>query len=155
MAFSHADVQLALRTALLTVPGLPADRQWDNEFVEDPTTHEIVPFQPAVGVSYLTEKYTPQPARILANRSTEHRGLYIVTMFGITGSGTAAIRAVTDAILDTFIPMKGFATTLGNIVRVRGDLAPWPGEIIDIEEGGHSYSQVTIPWFCLATRVFS
>lgn len=152
MAFSDKETQLALRAVLQTVPGLPPaqHRVWDNTWVVDPATNQMVPYKPTVNVPYLTEQYTRQPSRKITNRQTEHRGIYYATMFGITGSGTAAIRTVTDAILAAFPAMQGFVMASGNVVRVRGDLAPYPGQIIDLDEGKHSYSQVAIPWFVIA-----
>lgn len=153
-AFSGKETQLALRAVLVTVAGLPAaqHRVWDNSYVVQPGSPQPVPYKPTPGVPYLTEKGTPQPSRIISTRTTEHRGLYIVTYFGVTGNDIGPITTVTDAILAAFTAMKGFVMASGNVVRVRGDIAPWPSEIIPLESGSHSYSQVTIPWFVLATR---
>lgn len=152
-AFSDRETQLGLRAVLLTVAGLPPvqHRVFDNSYVVPPGQVQPAPYKPTANVEYWTEKYSSGPSFVRGFRTTEHRGLYFVTVFGVPGTDIAAIRAKTDAILLAFPAMQGFALTSGNVVRIRGDQSPYAGEITPIESG-HSYSLVTIPWFVLATR---
>lgn len=150
-AFADKETQLKLRAVLQTVAGLPPaqHRVWDNSNIIVGGVSK--PYVPTPGVPYMTEKYSSGPSFVRGFRTTEHRGMYFVTIFGVPGLDITPIRTITDAILAAFPAMKGFAMMSGNVVRVRGDQSPYAGEITPIESG-HSYSLVTIPWFVLATR---
>lgn len=143
------EILLALRGVLLTVASLPApaDRVWDD-------TYSVIggikkPYQPKVGVPYLTEQFVPATSVLQTNTPRGlvlDTGLYVVTMFGITGEGGKAIRTVTNDIKVAFKIGTTMSTPSGNIVRVRTDQAPFAGQIIPLAEGGHSYSQVTVAY---------
>lgn len=143
------EILLALRGILLTVPGLPAptDRVYENAYVV--VGGQKVPYQPKPGVSYITEQSVPATSALQTNTPRGlvlDTGLYIVTWFGITGEGDNAIRAGTTAIKNAFKIGTAVTTPSGNVVRVRTDQGPVAGQIIPLTEGGHSYSQVTIPY---------
>lgn len=152
-AFNDLETQLKLRAVLVTVAGLPPaqHRVWDNSYTVPTGGVQPAPYKPTANVAYMTEKYSSGPSFVRGFRTTEHRGLYFVTYFGVPGLDITPIRTFTDAIRAAFPAMQGFAMASGNVVRIRGDQAPYAGEITPVESG-HSYSLVTIPWWCLATR---
>jgi hypothetical protein len=150
-AISYREIQLALRTVLLTVSTLPANRAWENQGPYDPAKHP--------GQSYVLEQFAPGSSQLYtasangANGIKDVRGLYLVQWFAQSGDGTPNVGGITelrdgpDAILSAFPPGKGFPMTSGLVLRVRGDQAPFPSQITPLETG-FSYVTVTIPWVC-------
>jgi hypothetical protein len=116
-AISYREIQLALRTVLLTVSTLPANRVWENQGPYDPPKHP--------GQSYVLEQFVPGPSQLYtasangANGIKDVRGLYIVQWFAQSGDGTPNVGGITelrdgpDAILTAFPPGKGFPMTSG------------------------------------------
>lgn len=140
---------LALRGILLTVPGLPAaeDRVWENAYVI--ANGQKVPYEPKIGVPYITEQFVSATSALQTNTPRGlilDTGLYFVTWFGITGEGDSAIRAGTTAIRTAFKIGTSVVTPSGNLVRVRTGQGPTAGQVTPLTEGGHSYSQVAVPW---------
>jgi hypothetical protein len=143
------EVLLALRAILLSVSGLPApaDRVWDDAYVVVGGQRE--PYEPKTGVPYLTEQFAPATSSLITTVTCGQMtdtGLYLPTWFGIKGEGGKAIRAGTTAIKAAFYPGRTVALASGNRLRIRTDPAPRAGQVIPLEQGGHSYQQVTIPW---------
>jgi hypothetical protein len=148
-SISYKEIQLALRTVLLTVSSLPAKRVWENE----------KPYTPIAGTSYVLEQFVPGPSQLYtasangANGIKDVRGLYIVQWFAPSGNGTPNVGGITelrdgpDAILTAFPPGKGFPMTSGLILRVRGDQAPFPSQITPLDSG-FAFVSVTSPWVC-------
>lgn len=146
-AISHKEIQLALRALLAAVPGLPAKRVWENE----------KPYAPVAGTSYVLEQFVPGPSQLYtasangANGIKDARGLYIVQWFAPAGNGAPNVGGITelrdgaDAILNAFPPGRGFPLTSGLVLRVRGDQAPTPSQIIQLDTG-FAYVSVTVPW---------
>lgn len=135
-AFAHGECHLSLRGVLLTVQGLPTDRAWEN-----------VEYKPKPGTPYLEEEYVPaaQSLHTTTKGIVEVTGLYIVKWHGLDGQGDAAIHAGVDAILTVFAAGASFAMPSGLTLRIRGDVAPSPGQIVP-EDGGFATCAMTIPW---------
>lgn len=127
------------RTIAAVVPGL---REFDNTEV---ARVAVVPYIRDLFVSSGNHLVT-----FPANQGqAEDSGLYVVTLFGLAGKGSAAILRASGAILQRFSPGTAMTMTDGNVVRVRGesqsDPRPQGGQIIPID-GGWAYRQLQIPW---------
>jgi hypothetical protein len=119
---------------VLTV-GLPACRAWEN-----------TRFKPTADIPYCTEQLlgggsTVQTMGITA--TLENTPIYVVTLFLPQGTDIAAIRRYSDAIIALF--KAGTAIAVGSeTARVRGDIAPTTGPILQLEEGRAAQAH-TIP----------
>lgn len=142
-AFSAKETHLKLRALLLAVSGIPSAIALENGATYTPT----------VGTPYLTESFVPSTNQLLTTTRgiDEHRGLYIVTWYGIVGAGIAAIRDGVAAILNTFPAGASFALTSGLTLRIRGDVGPYAGQITPID-AGFAVCVVTIPWRVYASQ---
>lgn len=122
----HVAVQLALRSVLLTLPELPAGREWDN-----------VGFQPTTGQPFIREQYSPSTSTLrglTASGPIEETGEYYVNWYGVSGDGLTIARGVTK-LLALYPPGKSIAATDGTIVRIRGDVAPRRGQLLQADPG--------------------
>lgn len=142
----HVAVQLALRSRLLTADGIPgsSQRSWENK-----------DFTPTAGTTFLAEQYVPGPTTLLTTTARgviECRGLYVVTWGGIANSGITAIRTGVDSILAVFPPGTTITTLAnGDVLRVRGNPAPYAGQIIQ-NDAGRAACTITIPFVVLSTN---
>lgn len=138
----HKEVHLALRALLLSVPTLPAARVWEN------AGGGIGTYQPVQGVPYVDESYNPSTNTLL---TTVRRGqmlatgFYYVNWFGVAGADIVAIRDGVDDVLAKFVPGSSVALASGHILRIAGDPAPAPGQIIPLTNG-FAFCKITIPW---------
>lgn len=128
----------AARTILARPPQL---RAYDN-----------VPVVPTVGSPYLEEDFIPATNTLRsfpANGGVvEETGLYVLKIFGISGTGISSIRKVVNVIKAQFSSGTTFSS---GVVRVRNDPGPYAGQITPID-GGWSYVVLTIPWRATSTN---
>lgn len=117
--------------------GLPAGREWENET-----------FTPTTGSPYVEEELVPGPMVQITlgkeNGELELTPLYVVRVNVPEGVGTDAIRAYTDALLRLFKTHTTMTLANGDVLRVRGDPAPYPGQLIP-RKTGWATVPVTIP----------
>jgi hypothetical protein len=143
----HNAIRLALRNRLLTVAGLP-----------DATNQALSnrQFTPTALTPYIEEDYVPASAGLVTtavNGVIQVTGLYVIRWYGIENTGELAVRQGTDAILAVFPPSFGFpALGNGDELRVRGDVAPYSGQVVPSGDGWAACA-VTIPWRCLSRNV--
>lgn len=130
---------------------LPETRVWEN--VKPMRAGVVFADGPTAGRPYVSDEWVPgtheQVTFPANNARAEETGQYIVTVFGISDTGTAGIRSYTEAIAALFTP--GTTITVGSdVVRIqkRGARA---GQITPIANGW-SYSQIVIPWYAETTN---
>ena len=135
-------VQLCLRNVVLTLPQLPAARAFEN-----------IAFTPTINQPYIAEQFIPATQTLqglLKSGLIEATGLYVIQWYGVLNTGLAAMTAGVDALLALFPPGASFTTTTGDVVRIRGDVAPFRGQIHydDSRTGapGWALCAVKIPW---------
>jgi hypothetical protein len=135
---NHTAAQLALRSRLLTVAGLPAARAWENK------NYTAIPGTPYVADSYVpgTNSLITFPAN---NGTVEETGLYVVQWYGVADSGIGTIRAGVQAILAAFAPGTVVTSTTGDVIRVRTDVGPMAGQLMPMD-AGFAVCTVKIPW---------
>lgn len=136
---SRNAVHLALRARLEAVSGIPpkAQRAFENK-----------DFQPTPGTPYLEESFVPASGVLpgLSRGPVVAFGLYVVKIYGIAKSGITAIGDVVDAILAAFPAGLTFAQlTNGDSVRIRGNPAPWAGQILP-QNDGFAVCTITVPF---------
>lgn len=116
--------------------GLPAGRAWEN-----------VPFDPFATEWYVREEYLPGPQALIAGNDDhgeyEAYPAYVLTLYGMPGTGAGALYAASDAVLRHFRPALHLFTSDGHAVRVRTDSAPYSGQLFS--DVAHSAIEVTIP----------
>lgn len=164
----HTLVLLALRNRLLTLPDLPGESSYPSwtaamlpympGFAQLPAlvrsyanfAFENVRFVPTTGVEYIEEQYVPGPSSLLGLRAggvVETTGLYIVNWYSVANQGVTQPSVNADAVLALFPPGAAVATmTDGNVVRVRGDVAPSRGQLRQAKQAGFAIIPITIPW---------
>lgn len=137
MSADYAAIKLALRNHALTVSGIPAARAWENKG-----------YTPVVGTPYLEEDFVPATVTLrglVKGGAIETTGLYVLKWYGLANVGTSDIDAGTQAILDAFPPGSTLALTSGDVVRIRGDVAPSRGQVIPVTPGW-ACIPVTVAW---------
>lgn len=120
------DVQIVLRNYLVTMPGLPASRQWENDY-----------FKPVAGVPFVSEEYVPGPRKqrgVGPLGKVDRRPTYIVKIHQPVNSKLAA-RVSADAVVAHFPMRTKWALTDGSELRVRADAGPLPGQMLPSEPG--------------------
>lgn len=134
------EVRDTLRARMLTASGLPTSRSLEGEDFNPP----------AATTPYIEEEYVPGP-RVMASMTKSNgllvgSGLYRVRVYGRSGSGTNAIRAICTAILAVLTP--GYSTTLTNTDALHVDHNPAPeaGQIIPLTNG-RAFGVVVVPWY--------
>lgn len=101
--------------------GLPSRRAWEN-----------VGFTPPNTKPYIEEQYIPGPsARVTlgTDGDLEATPMYQVQIHLPEGYGKAALRRYLDALYAHFKPTTAL-TVNGDILRVRGDVGPFGGQIL-------------------------
>lgn len=121
----------------LLIVRLPEGRAFDN-----------VTFTPTAGRPYVEEDFVPGPASLITfparSGKVEEDGLYVLKLYGLSGTGVAAIRKTIDALKALFAP--GTNLTAGShTLTVRGNPAPFAGQILP-QGDGRSLCVLTIPW---------
>lgn len=139
MSVDHKAIHLALRNQLLTLASLPSARAWEN-----------MAYKPVPGTPFIEEDYVPGPVTqvgMTTGGTIETTGLYVVRWYMLADTGLQSVDEI-DALLALFPP--GSSLTAGShAVRVRGDPAPFRGQLLPVE-GGWTACTITIPW-----RVYS
>lgn len=117
--------------------GLPALRGWEN-----------VAMSPVTGRPYVIEQYIPGPV----SRETvgplgelEVRPMYSLVVFTPANTGLAAAAKYADAITALFPPGLALTATNADILRVRGDVGPFRGQLAQ-HSPGWAFVPVTIPF---------
>lgn len=113
---------------------------------------ENTAFTPIAGRPYLVEEFIPTTNTLRAGPSAngvrEESGLYDLRWYGLANTGVLGIRQAVDALAARFTP--GTTLTAGSdVVRVRGDLAPFSSHI-GAGDDGWALCVLSIPW-----RVYS
>jgi hypothetical protein len=117
--------------------GLPAAQVWENNS-----------FTPQASSTWVEGELVPGSSELLSaaavNGWVEHRGLYVVRWYTMRDTGATGLRRCASAVLALFQPHQTLAAG-AHTVRVRGDTAPWAGQVMQ-EERGHALLTITIPW---------
>jgi hypothetical protein len=144
------EIHMALRARLEAVAEIPppADRSWPN-----------VDFTPPVDRAHIESDYVPGPRPVITMPTStgvvEASGLFVVRYCGLTDRGESIITEVAAAILEAFRPGTSETLASGNVLRIRGDLAPYPSQILPTGDTNKSRCTITIPWRCYATNTVS
>ena len=123
---SDFKIRAALRQRLLTVVGLPAGRQWENEF-----------FEPVVGQPYLKEKLMPTNSDVVsfgangaADGTIKDDGLWQITLFYPQGEGTKDAQLMAEAIRVALKPSTQLSYDGENLTVMRAVIAPGRDEAV-------------------------
>jgi hypothetical protein len=109
----------------LTV-GLPSNRAWEN-----------IAFQPTAGVPWVREEFLPGPiAQVTLGPNGELEVLpqYLLHVNVASESGLTAKRYVA-ALRALFAPRTAIPLPNGDVLRVRSDTAPYPGQLLQSQPG--------------------
>lgn len=135
---SHTAVQLALRTRLQTVSGLPS------------VSYEGKAFTPATGTAYVAESLVPA-TQTKVGISTEGTcwwtGLYVVTYYGLQNHGLTP-STMADAVLAKFAPALTVTATDGTVIRIRSNPAPWRNQVRVMD--GRAVVTINVPYEIIA-----
>lgn len=107
---------------------------------------EGVDFSPEAGRWYVDEDYVPGPAgRKTLGRfaQMEHYPTYFLNLYAPPNYGVLALYALADALTTRFAPETALVLTSGDVLRVRGDVAPFRGQLTT--RAGYAVVPVTIP----------
>ena len=125
--------------AILLV-GLPATRAWEG-----------LTQNPDVGSWYVEEEYVPGTSALITGPQSgglvEETGLYVLHVNGRTNDGPLALHKVANALLALYAPGSAQTLSDGSILRVRGDIGPTRGQLLEAQ-AGWSTVIMTIPWRC-------
>jgi hypothetical protein len=120
----------------LLIVRLPEGKAFDN-----------VAFTPTSGRPFVEEDFVPATTLLMGQKSgglVQETGLYVLKLYGLSGTGVSAIRKTIDALKTLFAP--GTTLTAGShTVRVRTDLGPFAGQILP-QGDGRSMCALTVPW---------
>lgn len=114
---------------------IPTSQAWEN-----------IRHTPQTGVPYVEEEYVPGPTRKIslgAFGEVEALPLYVVKVYVPANKGRAAASLYADALLDLFAPETAI-TVSGATLRVRGDVAPFAGQLLQTATG-FAVVSVTVP----------
>jgi hypothetical protein len=115
---------------------LPEIRLWEN-----------IPATPIMDRPYVTEQYLPGPTlkeTLGTFAELELRPMYVVTIHAVANRGLAAAAKYADAILELFAPGTAMTATNGDTLRVRNDVGPYRGQLLQ-ESPGWAFVPVNIP----------
>jgi hypothetical protein len=115
---------------------LPAGRAWEN-----------VAYTPTTNRPWVEEDYLPGPAQQIPLGSlgdVETLPQYVVKVYGVPGTGLAALHRYGDAILNLFPPRTALTLSTGDVLRVRINPAPYRGQLVQ-DTAGFAVTVVTIP----------
>lgn len=112
-------------TATITA-GLPSGRMWEND-----------DYEPVQNTPWVEEQYIPGPMQrrtVGAYAQLEVLPQYAIHVYVPSGKGIGAARSYADALLSLFPPNTAWSLTSGTL-RVRGDIAPYEGQLIQVSPG--------------------
>jgi len=117
--------------------GLPALRAWEN-----------LDFTPTSGRWFVEEDYLPGPvAQITLGPLGQVETLpqYVLKIYGLANTSTAALFAMADALLALFPPRQGIVLTDANVVIVNTSPAPYRGQLVQSTDGAWAVIPITVP----------
>jgi len=117
--------------------GLPALRAWEN-----------IDFTPVAGRWFVEEDYLPGPAvqeTLGQYGQVETLPQYVLRLYGLANTSTAALFKASDALLALFAPRTPLVLSDGNVVVVRTNPAPYRGQLLQAPGGGWAVVPITIP----------
>jgi len=136
----HEAIKLAIRNQILSA--LPATRVWENDTLV-----------PAQGVEYVQETFLPNGRMKLGltvDGVVQDDFLYVLTWYGLAGSGTHGLNASLYGVLDLVHPGTTIVTG-STVIRVKGNPKPFRSQILNpVTQPGRAVASVTIP-----VRVYS
>jgi hypothetical protein len=132
------DVEAAAPGRTLSV-ALPSLQAWENDIF------------PAEGTDlsnrwYVDEDYLPGPSVVRTTgpgRRVDTQPAYVLTLYGPPNFGVLAHFTLADALLNHFAPHTALFPSSGDVLRVRGDVAPYRGQLTVRE--GFALITVTLP----------
>jgi hypothetical protein len=116
--------------------GLFAMRQWVNTAIT-----------PVAARPWVQEQFLPGPAQqVTLSRAGQIEVLpqYVITLYGLSGTGAGALYKLADAILSLFSPTTSLTLSTGDVLTVSTVPAPYPGQLIAADPGW-SALPTTIP----------
>lgn len=119
----------------LTV-GIPPLQAWENVGIDPPDDRWFV-----------EEDYIPGPSTYMSATEkgiVQHQPMYVLRLYGIADIGVTAIFEVSGSILKMFPPHLALTLSDGNHIRVRGNPAPYRGQVLP-GEAGRARVAITIP----------
>lgn len=128
-------IEAAAAGRSLTV-GIPEIRGWEN-----------VEMKPIDSRWYIEEDYLPGPSRYISavrRGLVMHQPTYVLRVSGLAGLSISALYDVSGSILEVFPPLLALELPDGNHIRVRGDQAPYKGQVYP-GEAGRAGIVITIP----------
>jgi hypothetical protein len=125
--------------------GLPSTRVWENSETRD---ENGVPSSAVAGTPYFTEEYLPGPAAVETlgdNAQIEVFPQYVPRVYVPANQGAYAALKYADALLTLFAPKTVITiATADSSLRVRGDVAPFSGQIVQ-SSPGWAVVPITVP----------
>lgn len=124
--------------------GLPAIRLYEN------VGGDLIDRRWAVD-----EDYLPGPRTLVTmagGGEVDLEPVYVLKVYGVAGRGPEALYRLTDELLELFAPASYMVAAGGAVVRVRGQPAPYRGQLIP-EGAGHALITVTIPLWVRAANI--
>ncbi|MBD3615847.1 MAG: hypothetical protein HUJ22_04675 [Gracilimonas sp.] len=112
MSTSNKEIRKALRTKLVSIPGIPDEdnQAWQNKV-----------FEPTDGTPWIRETLLPSDERMTANNEKEAVGIYQIDYFVPIGESVYDAEDLADAIKNAFKP----TTVLSGFLRIeRSRLLP-------------------------------
>lgn len=118
---------------------------------------ENVDLIPAAGIPYVEEDYAPATHTLIAGPRqggiAEETGLYMLKLYGPTNVGVGALRKLADALAALFA--GGTILTSGaGAVRIRGDVAPVPAQILP-QGNGWSVLPLSVYWLANSSNTIA
>lgn len=138
------------RTVEVMEPGkslsvaLPSLVAWEND--RFPPRDEQGNVVSLAGRWYVDEDYLPGPSAVKTTgpgRQVECTPGYVLKLYGPPEYGVLAHYTLAGALLDHFAPMTALYPSSGDVLRVRGDVAPYRDQLRVID--GFALITVTIP----------
>ena len=124
----------------MTEPTLAA---WDADRFAWPD----VAFTPPSDEAWVETDYVPGPmsrATLATNGELEVLPMYVIRVSGPTNAGGAVLENLADALLEHFAPGSAITNSQSEVLRVRGDVAPFAGQLLRTDTM-QSTITVTVP----------
>lgn len=118
--------------------GLPTDRAYEN-----------LKFKPTTGRTFVGEQYIPGPSRQATDGpkgEIELTPMYDLLFHVPAETGELAAHRYVDQTLTLFAPRVAIALANGDVLRVRTDTSPFPGQFLPSAFEGFAVMPVSIPF---------